>query len=104
MHVLEAETRAHQQAADLQQEEPDADLHVVAFCCHYCAYAAADMIQTPDGDQAMPAVHTLAVAHLQPDGPTLHILDRTQRALANERWELVRLLNTTAEPEWSQQA
>jgi coenzyme F420-reducing hydrogenase delta subunit len=34
--VLEAGTRPPDQAADV-------DLHIVAFCCHYCAYAAADL-------------------------------------------------------------
>jgi hypothetical protein len=78
------------------------------FAVQLAAYAGAEMIQVPEGealvDRAMPAVHTLAVVHIQPDGPTLHTLDRTQRGLAAERWELVRLLNTNTEPEWSQQA
>lgn len=36
MPVLEADTRPPDQAADVS-------LHIVAFCCHYCAYAAADL-------------------------------------------------------------
>jgi coenzyme F420-reducing hydrogenase delta subunit len=45
MSVLEADTRPPDQATDLS-------FHIVAFCCHYCAYAAADLagalrIQSP---------------------------------------------------------
>jgi len=36
MHAIEADTRPPDQAADVS-------LHIVAFCCHYCAYAAADL-------------------------------------------------------------
>jgi len=36
MHVLDADARPPDQAADLS-------LHIVAFCCHHCAYAAADL-------------------------------------------------------------
>ena len=45
MQVLDTDTRPPVQTADLS-------LHIVAFCCHHCAYAAADMagalrIQSP---------------------------------------------------------
>ena len=36
MNALEAATRTPDQAADTS-------FHIVAFCCHYCAYAAADL-------------------------------------------------------------
>src|SRR4030042_621402 len=36
MRVVAANTRPPDQAGDLS-------LHIVAFCCHYCAYAAADL-------------------------------------------------------------
>ena len=36
MNALETDVRPQQQAVD-------ADLHIVAFCCHFCAYAAADL-------------------------------------------------------------
>ena len=36
MQVLDVDTRPPDEAA-----EPS--LHIVAFCCHYCAYAAADL-------------------------------------------------------------
>lgn len=36
MHALQAGTRPPEQATDV-------GLHIVAFCCHYCAYAAADL-------------------------------------------------------------
>lgn len=80
------------------------------YAVQVAAYACADMVQVEDPDfvgpvdQAMPRCDTLAVAHIQPDGTTLHILDRQQRQLAQERWETVRALNTYPEPEWSQQA
>ena len=79
------------------------------YAVQVAAYAAADMIQVEDPDhvgpvdQAMPHCDTLAVAHIQPDGTTLHVLDRQQQQLAYERWETVRALNTYPEPEWSQQ-
>jgi len=51
MQVVDANTRPPDQAGDLS-------LHIVAFCCHYCAYAAADLagslrLQCP------PAVHVV---------------------------------------------
>ena len=36
MSAVETETRPPEQGTDV-------DLHIVAFCCHYCAYAAADL-------------------------------------------------------------
>lgn len=38
MQVLDAETRPLDQAAD-----PGPGPDIVAFCCHFCAYAAADL-------------------------------------------------------------
>lgn len=74
------------------------------FAVQLAGYDAAEWLQVGDEDRPMPAINTLAVVHLQPDGPTLHVLDDTQRLLAGERWELVRALNTYPEPEWSQTA
>ena len=74
------------------------------FAVQLAGYAGAEHLQVGDEDEPMPVVDTLAVVHLQPDGPVLHLLDRQQRLLAAERWELVRALNTYPEPEWSQQA
>lgn len=74
------------------------------FAVQLAGYDAAEWLQVGEQDRPMPAINTLAVVHIQPDGPTVHTLDDTQRLLAGERWEIVRALNSNPEPEWSQQA
>ena len=43
MNAVETEARPRAQVTDV-------DLHIVAFCCHFCAYAAADLAGAENND------------------------------------------------------
>lgn len=68
------------------------------FAVQLAAYAGAEVHVVGDADTPAPAIRTLGAVHIRPDGTTLHLLDREQRQLAHERWDLVRALNTFPEP------
>lgn len=75
-----------------------------AFAVQLAGYAAADWQVINDADVPNVFVQTLACVHIQPDAPTLYVLDAEQRDEAHARWELVRALNGHDEPKWSQKA
>jgi hypothetical protein len=68
------------------------------FAVQLAAYSAAENHVIDGQDQPAPAIRTLAAVHIRPDGTTLHLLDREQRLLAHERWDIVRSLNSVPEP------
>ncbi len=68
------------------------------FAVQLAGYAAAEWHQLEDVDWPAPLIDTLAVAHIHPDGTSLHVLDREQRTAAADRWALVRGLASTPEP------
>jgi hypothetical protein len=68
------------------------------FAVQLAAYAAAENHVIDGQDRTPRPIRTLAAVHIRPDGTTMHLLDREQRLLAHERWDIIRSLNSVPEP------
>jgi hypothetical protein len=74
------------------------------YAVQLAAYAAAETWVVGGEDVPAKPVHRLGALHIRPDGTTLHTLDREQRGIAAERWDVLRQLRTVGEPAFTQEA
>lgn len=74
------------------------------FAVQLAGYAAADWLVHDGADVAMLRTEALAVAHIRPDGTDLHLIPPGDRAMAAQRFELLRALKYTPEPTFQMEA
>jgi hypothetical protein len=65
-------------------------------------YADADFEVIDGQDKPMQKVDTLAAVNIRLDGTTIHVLNDEQRRIAQERWQVLRLLYGVGKPEFQE--